>query len=188
MAAKEFRFVLGRGGWVWLRHPAVGAVDLSLRVDDRRGRLTIVDLIVRPRDGRAVDANLLREIPTGEIEQVLNRPDIAELFRQRIATDGGTIEAETDDALGRLVPADPGDVLTRPPLALLRIRGIAAKRKPDTFYERVAHLISLLAPFEESPAERIADANGVDTEIVYRWVKEARRRGLLAPARRGGMS
>lgn len=57
---------------------------------------------------------------------------------------------------------------------------------PDTFYEKVARAYSIAIARHQHPAQAIADANGgMAVSTVHRWIKEARRRGILAPGRKG---
>jgi transposase-like protein len=56
---------------------------------------------------------------------------------------------------------------------------------PDDFYRRVADAYRFLALVSPRPAVELADANGVPPSTTRRWVKEARRRGVLAPGQKG---
>jgi hypothetical protein len=59
---------------------------------------------------------------------------------------------------------------------------------PPKMYARVAMLYSRCVAGGVRPAPAIAEANGVPETTVRRWIREARRRGVLAPARTpGGM-
>lgn len=58
-------------------------------------------------------------------------------------------------------------------------------KKPDAFYEQVAERFTyLVAIGSKRPANELAEANGVPASTVHRWVKEARRRGILPPGQR----
>jgi hypothetical protein len=57
-------------------------------------------------------------------------------------------------------------------------------RRPDSFYVDVANLYRRVAVRARRPAEELATANGVPVTTVHRWVKEARRRGLLLSSQR----
>jgi hypothetical protein len=56
--------------------------------------------------------------------------------------------------------------------------------KPDKFYRQVADRFAYLATVSKRPATDLAAANDVPATTVHRWVKEARRRGLLPPGER----
>jgi hypothetical protein len=70
---------------------------------------------------------------------------------------------------------------------ILTLRIPTGLKKPDAFYQRVGELYTMLADAgSRRPAQEIADANeGVEVTTVHRWIKEARRRGLLGSGRRG---
>jgi hypothetical protein len=55
----------------------------------------------------------------------------------------------------------------------------------EDFYREVVQIYAGLASQVRDPAARIADANGVPVTTVHRWVKEARRRGLLPAGAHG---
>jgi hypothetical protein len=57
--------------------------------------------------------------------------------------------------------------------------------KGDDFYRAVGERYSALAQVVRGPSTILAEANSVPVSTVYRWVKEARRRGLLAAGRPG---
>jgi hypothetical protein len=58
------------------------------------------------------------------------------------------------------------------------------RRRPDSFYAAVAERYQWLASKARRPAEELAAANGVPVTTIHRWVKEARRRGILPPGQR----
>ncbi len=79
---------------------------------------------------------------------------------------------------------DPPVALGRGRLPSLRLRVPDGQPKPDGFYEHVARLYSMLSERGPRPAVALAEANGVAVTQVHGWIKEARRRGLLAPGER----
>jgi len=171
------------GGWAWARIPEVPNCDLWFRVAEIGGRLGIVALEIVPESG-TIDAGVLRSIPTGRIEALANQPTMSEVLREAIAQHGG--EADQRDWVTRAerAAADPTGALAALQRGPLRVRGARERSKPDGFYAKVAELYSRASYFEGSPAQAIADANNVPVTTVHGWVKEARRRGLLAPGRR----
>jgi hypothetical protein len=56
---------------------------------------------------------------------------------------------------------------------------------PDAFYAAVADAYRFLSLASTRPAVELADANDVPATTSRRWIKEARRRGLLAPGQKG---
>jgi hypothetical protein len=69
----------------------------------------------------------------------------------------------------------------------LRFKIPEGRRKPDAFYGRVARVYTWLSIWggTRAPAAEIAEANKVPVTTVHRWIKEARRRGLLPPGQIG---
>lgn len=55
----------------------------------------------------------------------------------------------------------------------------------DGFYERVAAAYRSATETSDTPAVVLAGENDVPVETMRRWIKEARRRGLLEPGRKG---
>lgn len=66
----------------------------------------------------------------------------------------------------------------------LRLQIPKGQPKPDRFYRDLARLYGEVALNSSRPAAVIAEANTVPVSTVHGWVKEARRRGLLAPGER----
>jgi len=66
-----------------------------------------------------------------------------------------------------------------------RLRSNAVQGYPDAFYEAVASIYRHLSATSSRPVGDLAEANDVPVTTAQRWVKEARRRGLLAPGQPG---
>jgi hypothetical protein len=105
-----------------------------------------------------VSAEVLRAIPVGRIEALANG-----LLHPQAAKRGWRSDAR--------LPED-----------LLRDD---ARRRSDDFYATVASTYRHLASATHQPVVELAAANEVPRTTAHRWVKEARRRGLLAPGRPG---
>jgi len=75
----------------------------------------------------------------------------------------------------------------RSPKPSLRFKIPEGRRRPDAFYGRVARVYTWLSIWggTRAPAVEIAEANKVAVTTVHRWIKEARRRGLLPPGQIG---
>lgn len=56
---------------------------------------------------------------------------------------------------------------------------------PEAFYRRVADIYTTLIKTTRRPAATIAGEVAVPVPTVHRWIHEARRRGHLAPGRKG---
>jgi hypothetical protein len=145
-------------GWHAWVDPAAGRGAPTIRVrvgEGDDGRLHLVDLHVEGR----VSAEVLRSVPVGRIEAAANaqlHPSAPDAPpRRRSAT----------------IPA--------------RLRSNAVQGYPDAFYDAVASTYRHLAMSTPRPVAELAAANDVPVTTAQRWVKEARRRGLLAPGRPG---
>ena len=150
-----FRFRALDHGW----YEWVGdrtSTSIRVRVEEGGdGRLRIVGLQV---DG-PVSAEVLRSIPVGRIEAAAN----AQLHHRS--------------------PAAP----PRRPRARIRTSLRAGGRRgyPDAFYDEVAAVYRHLVTTSSRPVADLAVANDVPVTTARRWVKEARRRDLLAPGQPG---
>ena len=82
------------------------------------------------------------------------------------------------------VGADGKAVPLRSRVRSLRLKVPDGQPEPDTFYREVARIYSEAMANTPRPAAAIAEANAVKVSTVHGWVKEARRRGLLAPGER----
>jgi hypothetical protein len=69
-----------------------------------------------------------------------------------------------------------------PPLTLERP---ARRRLPDSFYERVAETYRAAIARGLKPRRAIAEAADVSLDVSGRWIREARKRGLLPPTSPG---
>ena len=103
-----------------------------------------------------VAADVLRSIPVGRIEAAAN-------------------------ALFHVAAAPPRKSARIP----ANLRANAVQGYPDRFYEAVAAAYRSLVATSSRPIVDLAEANGVPVTTAQRWVKEARRRGLLPPGRVG---
>jgi hypothetical protein len=97
---------------------------------------------------------------------------------------GGNIDGPTLRALplGRIVAGVAASTMQAPSPA---DAPSGHARKPDEFYEGVAALFLRYASETSGPAQRVAEQYGVPVTTVHRWVREARRRGLLRLGERG---
>lgn len=86
--------------------------------------------------------------------------------------------------LSRLIAEIAGPTAA-PPLQLVQPDG-RWTRKTDEFYQSAADAFLWLSRTSPRPATVLADANSVPVTTVHRWVREARRRGLLTVGVRSG--
>lgn len=150
---------LGQADDGWYEWVEDGVLPLSVavrvRIEEAEGRLRVVGLQV---DGR-VSAELLRSVPVGRIEAAAN--------------------AQLRQGLPATPPARPR--------ARIRasLRSNAVQGYPDAFYAEVAKVYRHLVTASSRPVGDLAEANDVPVTTAQRWVKEARRRRLLAPGHPG---
>jgi hypothetical protein len=176
---------LGRGGWCSYQEGEDGPLYV-VRFEEREGRLAVAEVHVQAT-GQMSEA--LHGLPLRQLEAMARGS--TKLRRAiREAEDPAALTDEWLDAvaperapawLSPRTPPSPGAV--RPGVIYsLRIRGAnePGKRSED-FYRRVSDAHAYVtATRGGSAAQAIADANGVPLSTVYRWLKEARRRGLTS--------
>jgi hypothetical protein len=172
----------GNGGWIEYRDTEL-PMPVRVRFVEVGDRLQVSALHLEG----GVTADVLRALPTGHLELVANQPEMADELRRALVEEGPTVERRTKDWLAKITPAqsEGADVVVgrrRRPSA--RIRVPEGRKRPDRFYAEVARVFAEVAGWTPAPAQEIAKATGVPTSTVHRWVKEARRRGLLGAARR----
>jgi hypothetical protein len=153
------------------------------------GRLVVSDMYLQAEGG--ITSEQLRALPIARAEAAANSPAAkADVLRASVTTSGDTVEVPLRALAGagfetsRIAFADPLEGLVRPRLKLRASERPA--RRTDDFYRTVAEAYSWLATRSKRPAAELAEANGVPVTTSHRWVKEARRRGLLGPGTRGG--
>jgi len=147
------------------------------------GRVRFEDMLVMKHGpDEWLTSDDLRAIPFTGMLTWANTPGP----RRSILLDAGWDDANIDRYYERppfALPSDP----TRPSKPPLRFNIPQGRRKPDAFYERVARAYMWLSTWGKSraPAAQIAEVNRVPVTTVHRWIKEARRRGLLPPGEAG---
>jgi hypothetical protein len=159
------------------------------RLRYRGGRVFVTELYVH---GDVITANTLRAIPMGRIEAMANAP---EAHRESHGNERGIVFVGPLAALAAKGP--DRDV----PMSELRERvptrrsvSRRPKRKPlrrpdgtdpEGFSRLVAEAYNSLVTTTSAPAKALADEAGVPVTTVHRWIREARQRGFLPPARKG---
>lgn len=169
------RLLADRAGWAHWRLPDGRHAQLRI-LDD--GRLHLADLWLHGQ----VTASELRSLPLGRLEVAINGPRPAALLRDLFAVP--PMSGSTD-----LSPGGPGideawlaEPVEKSKRRNLRVKIPEGRSRPDGFYAGIADLFSEAATQSLSPARDLAEANRVPVTTVHRWLKEARRRGLLGPA------
>lgn len=150
--------------------------------------LVVHETVVRVgADGGTATAALVREIPLARLEAAANlylaqlpRPVSPEAFPFLIS--GQSVQVPG------FFPREPW---TNRPAAgrrrgpSLKLRIPSGQKRPDSFYQQVAERYLWLTSQGKGPADELAAANDVPASTVHRWVREARRRGILVPGQRG---
>ncbi|HEX8001949.1 MAG TPA: hypothetical protein VF519_04575 [Mycobacteriales bacterium] len=147
---------LGDGWYAWV-DPQGGGLAIHAKFAARAdGRLRIEALRLEGQ----VSAEALRSVPVGRIEAAAN---------------------------AQLVTPGQSPRRGKPPDARIpeEFRSNAVRGYPDAFYDSVATAYRSLAANTSRPVAEIAYANEVPVTTAQRWVKEARRRGLLSPGHPG---
>lgn len=198
------RLTIREAGWALLdpsaSDPALVAVLRFERTST--GRLAVAEMVLARHP--AVTPGALRALRLGQVELYANGPG-----REAILKALADRETMTDDERGAVDAQQRADADTRarwgttaeagdaiegraPALPLrsrvrsLRLDVPEGQPKPDRFYREVARIYSDVAVGSTRPALDIAEANSVPRTTVHGWLKEARRRGFLAPAERQG--
>lgn len=176
--------------------PMVGETPIMPGYPGPPGRLVVHDVFVAGMgrdDGRgpsyALPSDVLRRVPLGQIEAWANGIG-AEAIRHLLNKRAGP---GIRGPVSKFVKVAAKDALKRPTeAASLQLsekhRAIAESRQrpyPDDFYQAVADIYRSAASMSRAPAPLIADANGVEVGTVHRWVRMARKRGLLPLAAKG---
>lgn len=184
-------FNVGVGGWVEFAHDAVSPEEFLVQFDESpSGRLEVVAIHLPTRARNPSD--VLRAVPVAAIEALANSPVYIDEFRRAIMIDSQAARDATTGWLKAVVPLAGARAETHERLrrafarsrSSLKLKVPETRKKPDEFYLRVAQTYSSLATVSQRPAAELAEANDVPATTVHRWLKEARRRGLLAPGQR----
>jgi hypothetical protein len=162
------------------RMPMLG---LQVRFADRAGRLEVVELHwLKASSEGAITGEDLRAVRLGQIEASANSPRIAEKIRESLGHDQELKWSQPAITAGHLVERLAKLVADRPRKKLRVPEGRG--KYPDSFYDLVGSLYVLAASRSQPPAPFIAEMAEVPVSTVHRWIREARRRGFLAPSKR----
>jgi hypothetical protein len=165
------------GGWVLADNERGERVTARFQATER-GRLEPVELRL---DGPVLDSSTLRRLPLTVMETFANTVWRGEL------EDMLDIAPEGDLHDRNYMPpqfSEPGSIRRSIVRKTARLK-IPDGAKPDNFYQQVAKIYGHLARGSNRPAVELAEVNGVPVTTAHRWVKEARRRGFLAPGQKG---
>lgn len=157
----------------WRQRPPLTA-EVRVRVaarDDGRLGLAELRIVGEPT------SELLRSIPVGRIEAAANA-QLTTLDDNLVVTP----RRRRRGASGSAARPGGGSGWEQPAVApdAGRTRG-----RPDRFYAGIAAAYLDLASTSRRPAVDLSHEHDVPVTTVHRWIKEARRRGHLAPGRPG---
>lgn len=147
--------------------------------DGYRGPIRVRDLWVSVERTEVLSA-LARSLPFGRFESAVNQPRHYAALAPHLRPHRMVAPPTEEERQGLWCLELPTIVNEKPELRLTIPEG--QRRKPDDFYQQVADVFAWLATTSRSPAEDLAKFNDVKVTTVHRWVREARARGLLAPA------
>jgi hypothetical protein len=199
---------VGKGGWVLFE-----ARDLPVPTYIRfalagTGRLVVRELYIAGED--RLSPATMRRLPLGDMEMLANEPGMRRLIVERLGEPGADLRrlaahhgttfgpgaehwvarsfAAQIKGSGEPQPSMPRRAPWRPQTVTgpdVKLTVPSTVPYPDDFYRAVADAYRFLALRSPRPAVELADANGVPPSTTRRWVKEARRRGVLAPGQKG---
>ena len=168
---------LGEDWYEWRQQPALAAAVHVRVVSVGGGRLGLGELRILGEP----TSDLLRAIPIGRIEAAANAQltvvDDAVSPRPPRHRRSSSRSRPGGDAGGWEEPAS-----ARPSVLA---GGDRSRGRPDRFYADIADAYRQLAQTSRRPAGELAARHDVPVTTAHRWIKEARRRGFLAPGRPG---
>lgn len=162
-------------GWMSAPIPQ-GTVHVRVR---RRadGRLVITDLYLNATE---ITSAVLRDISMARLDAAVNMAQIRALTGDEPAADA------PEPTLAELRSRAP--VWTKKKAKPPRRRKPLTRpdgTDPAVFYRQVAEAYQEYVVHTRAPATRIAQEADVPVTTAHRWIREARRRGFLPPARKG---
>jgi hypothetical protein len=179
--AGPWRSCIGKGGWATLEQDKqAGGERVLVRLEpDADGRLRIRELHLLDT-GEPVTAERLRAVRVSGLETILNLP------AERAAIDAALKRAKTPDLEAAAGPFKPLVAEAERTYYL----GDHLRYKhgyPPEWYEGVAAVYrrELNSDRRARPIAAIAAEAGVPRSTAARWVKEARRRGLIGGTKQG---
>ena len=167
---------LDEGRWFLIQHTETGTrvllrLQRQVRVyQSRMGEVRITGIVHLPFfAGDPVTSQLLRELPTAQIEAAINK----RLFAMKRAAD---VHWRQDR------PAQRPDDCRRATCSSL---SATPQADPDFYERRRPPARPSHEQGDKNPSATIAQINGVALTTAQGWVAKARARGLLPPGRRG---
>lgn len=162
-----------------------GQAQATAKLSRRAGRLTMEHLVVTGR----VDSQALRSISTSRIEAIGNALDgqpVAVPGVVWLGPDSRSVMEQFDGAIYALSSAIWESPTVDPPKPSRARLERPDGSDPDGFSRTVAAAYNDVVATTHRPAVVLAEEAAVPVTTVHRWIREARRRGHLPPAHKGG--
>ena len=186
----------GRPGWVELLLDGDDAPRVLLKIEERSGRSAVTRVIVADD---LVDSSTLRAIPLGKLESYVHSRGLPAGLKTELPADvlnemaerGVLFPAEfkaIDEALSHYLAESKEAVAESPWKSQVKAREPLSRpdgTNPDTFSQQVATAYNEAVLKTSAPAVALAEEADVPVKTVHRWIREARLRGHLPPARQG---
>ena len=196
--AGEWQIEFRPWGWVRLREQEGGpAVYIQYEITGGygQGRLDMQCVVMMAGQDDALSARTWRRIPFSTVETYLNLSNARDIVTAQCATPAPSLEGlerffeesasystfTVTEPSGMLVPDGADD---EPARKLPQVKPPQGKLT-DEFLKDVAAAYRWYADAQKAPAPAISEMAEVPVRTVHRWIYEARKRGILPPARTG---
>jgi hypothetical protein len=168
-----------RGGWMRVELGDDNRLLIMLRFGVQpNGRFAVEEAVVKVigPEPNQIDVAAWRSVPIAEATTRANLPEYRSVIAEHLNDDNAEVEigAGAEDVQPVLRVRRTGHAY--------RLPQVYGRKFPDSFYERVARAYQTAVDAKKPPGKTIAEANDVPATTVARWVREARRRGLLDKA------
>lgn len=199
LAIGEWHIEFRPWGWVRLREDGGGpAVYLRYELSKagKHTRLDLQSVVIRAgEDDDALSARTWRRIPFSSVETYLTLTNAGDIITAHCDVESPSLAAldqyfdetkafstfSVTEPSERLISDGADDEPRRPMPQVKPPEG----RLTNEFLEDVADAYRWFTDARKAPAPAISEAANVPVRTVHRWIYEARKRGILPPARAG---
>ena len=143
-------------------------------------RLGVVQAVVMANGSTQVDVAAWRSVPIAEATTLANLPEYRNVILEHLN------DPDAEIGIGEAARDEQPVLTVKRTAHAYRLPKVYGRRFPDSFYQRVAQAFETAVAAGEPPGRTIATANKVPDTTTARWIREARRRGFLAPAQARG--
>ncbi|MFF2215028.1 hypothetical protein [Streptomyces antibioticus] len=186
-------------GWVRLREMGGGPavyLQYDLSKTGPHTRLDLQSVVMKAGEGDDVlSARSWRRIPFSKVEIYLTLTNAGDIITAPCEVEAPSLEVldryfDQTKQFGTFSVREPSDRLVSDDADNEPSRPMPQVRPPggrltDDFLEEVADAYRWFTEARRPPAPAIAETADVPVRTVHRWVYEARKRGILPPARAG---